>query len=435
MRAAIVLALLTLVLQAVSATWVVHSFESPNGTTLLARTWLRRGEYGLFSWQRLVGWSHVASRVEPLRMFHLPGAAVYQLAVFETLPEPFHRYQQLPITLLFVLAVFRVATLAGGTRAGAAAGFLAACYPFMVVHGPVWDDAMLGAALEWAALAMIVSAIMERSESRPWWRAATLALLCGYAALVRAESQVTMAATAVTLILAKRVRLRREGMAMLLGVAIAVFAWGERNRSLTGSFFTGTSHDGITLYESNYDHAMEALLTRGQVEVLNETYMQAEFTHAATLGNELEMDRYFRQLGVEQIRSHPVRTLRWGVVKLAVTLTGVGPQFSLVSLKNLVALGSSLALYALAMAGYFGMRRGPAWREALMPGLFLAVALPTVVGALIGPAGFRYQMPLLGMWFVMGGAGLWQMTSLRDRDRLRRHRPVEREQARAKQVS
>ena len=63
-------------------------------------------------------------------------------------------------------AVAAVGVWVGGQVVGLLTGALATFDPFVLVHGPVWDDAFLGAALEWTIFAVLVRGLASAGQSR-----------------------------------------------------------------------------------------------------------------------------------------------------------------------------------------------------------------------------------------------------------------------------
>jgi hypothetical protein len=200
--------------------------------------------------------------------------------------------------------------------------------------------------------------------------------------------------------------LRLHGLAILLGVVLAMGAWGWRNAQVCGDFFTGSSHDGITLWESNYPYAAEAVLTY-QVAVLNNEKMLDDFVRTADM-TEHDADRYFRDRAVAHIRAHPIAVLRTGGLKTALTLAGIQTGQSWTSWRNLVAMTASALLYALALAGAIHARPGRPWSPTVrLCGVYFGLVTAAVIGMLIiGPYGIRYRLSLEGILWIAAGAAL-----------------------------
>jgi hypothetical protein len=395
-----------LFLQTIAATCFVVSFETPNAATAIAHNLVSKGEYGADYWQRLRG--H-AGRIppQPLRMFHLPGEPLY-LAVGFHLPEPLHRYLHVPLTTLLIAAAAYVALRVAGPGAALATGAWAVIQPFIFLHGPVWDDAFFGSALEWAIVAILFFRLsrLRESASRVAWRTlALLAVLAGCAAIMRSQSQSFLVVLAALIFALRPLRtLWREAATVLIGVAIAVGSWGLRNQAALGQFAVGSSHDGITLWESNYPSAMEALLKQGQVERLNDQRMADDFAHTAEMG-ELQADAYFKDRAVRYIHSHPVEIIRNFGPKLAVAASGYKPEDSIRSLRNLIAFTSNGVLLLAALVGWFVRPRpADAGPRALWRCLLIVCPLMVLAIIAIGPIGLRYRMSVEPILWILGAS-------------------------------
>jgi hypothetical protein len=129
-----------LAVQIVSATVQRRSFETPNSATMIARSMVAKGEF----------------EVAGLRAWQLPAEPLYLAAGLAALPDALWRYLHVPVVVAFVAAITVAATAVGGPAVGLTAGLLATLDPFVVVHGPVWDDVMLAGALEWTAFALLI---------------------------------------------------------------------------------------------------------------------------------------------------------------------------------------------------------------------------------------------------------------------------------------
>ena len=400
-RARVITSLLLIcgVIQVFSATFIRSEFATPNASSRIARYMLSTGTYGLNAWHRLKGSDDPSLSSGPLRMFQLPVEPLYQYVSLRTLPAPLQRYSHIPFVLMFVLGGFLVAdTVLGRTRALVAA-LIVALHPFIIVHGPVWDDTTIGAACEWCCLALLLVATPVRGRSLA--RCSLLFGLAAVAALARAQSQVFLGTVGLLIMAVPRLRIRwREGLALVTGIALAVASWGLRNYYVSGTFLTGTTHDGIGLYESNYPHEHEALLRTGQTEGLNTLYMQGDFSRTAAL-NEADANRYFISRGVDAILHRPHGIwFRDSVFKLIASLLGFHPELRFGAAHNLFQVVPNTLLL---VASFFGAlclgrshRRVPATfivALAVMTALTLAILL-------IGPVGFRYQMSMLGIYAI-----------------------------------
>lgn len=394
-------------LQLASATFLVRDVSSPNAATVIATALVHRGEFAVRAWPRTARTADGGE--EPLRAYHLPAEPLLLAAGFRVLPAALTRYLHVPVTVLLVGAIVVVAFRIAGRAAGIAAGVVASIDPFVLWHGPVWDDAFLAAALEWAAFALIVTTVRaapEVSESggRAVVTAGLIVLVAGLAALTRTSSQVVLGLAGAGLLVLPVFRpFRAAGAATLIGVAVALAAWGGRNYAVLGEFQTGSSHDGITLFESNYATARPLLLRTGTVETYELEALAPHFAAVATM-SEFDANRYFIREAVEYARSHPGDVIATAAVKSATTLTGVNPALPLTTARNLVAATASLAVLVAGIFGWRLIARG-ADRPEVRVGLFLAivVTIVTCLGMLAGPAGLRYRLSATAFLYLGGG--------------------------------
>jgi hypothetical protein len=409
----VTVALACMALQIASATLLTRDLETPNASTEIARSLVEHGRYGIAAWHRLRGPDAVVPP-EPLKAFQLPGEPLYLALGFRSLPEAAWRYLHVPITIAFVTAVAAVGLLVGGRSIALATGLLASADPFIVVHGPVWDDAFLGAAAEWTVLACFLSVLARAQHGAPdvarrrmlFFCLLAAAAACGASA--RAQSQIVMAIMALAAILSSRFKgARRLAWAVLLGIAIAVGGWGARNVVAVETFFVGTSHDGLTLFESNYAHAQASILQTGTAEGFSQTHLGEEFARVAGL-SELEADRQFRRDAWTYIASHPLEVGTTALLKLAVSLTGVHFGQPLLSPRNIAAVGSNLWLLAVAPYGLWLLwRRSNGGDVDRFMIVGCAAMCATTVGLLLlGPVGLRYRMDVAGLLYIGTGAAL-----------------------------
>lgn len=413
-RIGLTVGVLCLVVQALAANFAVKAFHSPNFASRIAQNLAARGVYAGGEWWRLRGTDAPIGHPE-LRAFHLPGEPLYLAAAFRWLPEWSHRYLHVPVTACLVGCVAAATALLFGPATGLLAGAFATLQPFVVQHGPVWDDTFLGAALEWLILALLLMTNHRAGTLQRSTLSMAIAALAAWAALVRSQSQAVLLALAIAIVALPSLRPRwRQAAAIVLGMAIALAGWACRNQMVLGSFLLGSTHDGITLWESNYPSAVEALLERGQVERLNAERMTDDFEKTAAMG-ELEADRYFRNRAVAHIKNHPLEIAEAAAVKLWIAAIGIRPEERWTHPRNLVAFGSNLLLATLTLAG--GVRLMSA--KPMPPGTFdldgsrqifwIYVAL-TVLATLgltcIGPVGMRYRIGMDACCWIASGVAL-----------------------------
>lgn len=402
-RSLVAVAGVTLVVQCLSATFVAKDLTTPNASTLIARALVARGEFSVPAWHRLRGPDGDVP-AEPLRAFQLPGEPLYLAAGFR-LPAVLWRYLHVPVTVLLVSSIAAVGLLMGGSRLALATGLVANLDPFVLVHGPVWDDTFLVAALEWCLFALVLIGIRYRPArgSHTSVRLALftmVALLAGCAAVTRATSQVLLGGFGAAAVCLPSFRaVRAHGWAMLVGVFLALMVWGARNAAVVGTFYLGSSHNGLTLFESNYPHAREAILRTGTAEGLSRTHMGPQFSAVARAG-EVEADEHFTREAWSYILASPVDVARTAALKLFVSATGYNFALPASSPRNLVPTASNVLLLAFGLWGLCTW-----WRRGLdhPVGWFTIAGIATSVtlaALALGPTGMRYRIGLTGFLYL-----------------------------------
>jgi hypothetical protein len=393
--------------QIFSALYLVRDFEAPNASTAIARHLAAEGTLAVNAWRQLRGPGTTVPD-EGLRAYHLPGEALYLAPAFRLAPAPLLRFLHLPVVLLFVLSVASLAWQIGGRPMALAAGLLAALDPFVIRHGPVWDDTFLAAALTWFVCASLYTGLAAPPPVRHRrLRLALLALAAGWAAITRAESALVCLLVAVVLMMSSVLQTRRESVAVASGVALATAAWGLRNLLVLGVVFFGSTHDGRTLYESNYAFARQSLMESGSVSSFSQTHLTDVFRHVADLG-EVEADRYFRRVALSEVASRPYGVAQTALVKIGVSLTGFDFAARLASARNLVAVGFNLLLMVAAAVGLGRLGRHPpiGTSRRYLASVACTIAAVVVCGLAIGPAGLRYRIVLAGVFYVAAASAI-----------------------------
>ena len=410
---------LCLATQLVSATYFVSNPTSPNAAAVLAHSIVERGEFAVRAWPRTPKTPSGAE--EPLRAYHLPAEPLYLAAGLRFLPPTLSRYLHVPVTVLFVTAVAAVGVWVGGRVVGLLAGALATLDPFVLVHGPVWDDAFLGAALEWTVFAVLLRGLASTSQSqlnssRTMAVASLVAAAAGTAALTRSSSQVVIGLVAIVVIGGRAFRpVRTYGWAAIAGLALALAVWGARNQAVLGEFFVGSSHDGITLFESNYATARPSMWRTGIAESYELEDLRTHF-HAVASMTELDANRYFTRQAVAYAAGQPADVLATAGLKLFASLTGVnlGQQFA--TRRNLIALVSNVGLLLAGVLGWLWLSRDHARGEVvLLCYLGAIVAIAICVGLLAGPAGLRYRISAAPLLYLGAAVAMVQFWSSRAR--------------------
>jgi hypothetical protein len=383
--------LFALVTQAASVRWIVGSYVEPSVAPLLGRTLAATGRLELPDWSRFKGETRWTD--PPLRAFELPGEPLWIAAGAKTGLDVWD-YWNIPIAALLVVSVAAVAGVLGGPVLALAAGILAAIDPVTLLHASNRDDAVLGSALLW-----LVFALLALGRRDPVSRLALFAA-AGAAAITRTEATIVIA-----LLLAVR-PIRREAAIAVAGAVIALGAWGARNQLVLGHFVVGSTHDGITLWESNGPFARQSL-ARGQVDVLSldRSVMAPMFRETQQL-DEVGADAYFRREAVHYIVAHPLGVAETATEKIAISLTSIHPNLPLGAPRNLAGMLDNVLLFLLAGFGLARLARSttparaPA-AAAAATGVLAIVCVVTLAMLAIGPAGMRYWLTLRGALWIL----------------------------------
>jgi len=401
------IAVLASLVQIVSATFLTKDFSTPNASVSIAHHIASGGEFWGGNPERL--WGHYAHG-ERLRMFNLPGEPLLLAAAFRALPAWALRYLHVPFTVLLIVCACLMAGRLGGKSLAWATGLVAIFDPFIVLHGPIWDDIFAASALTWGAIHLIW---LHVKRSRPGCNWTTVALLAGVgaaAALLRTEAQAVFSVLGLaTLALPKLKSARVQGLALLMGVALALVGWGLRNKLVSGQFFTGSTHDGITLWESVYPSANESILKLGDAESLDLERMGLDYDKTKDM-NELEANRYFTHRSVAYVSSHPYELARLAGLKLVVDTLGIDFARPLYSKRNLVGIFFNGALIALALFSLGGQ-----WTMALCEEerFFIRTVVMVNVSVdfalfVVGPVGLRYGMTMYPLLWTAAAMTLLQ---------------------------
>jgi hypothetical protein len=401
--------------QAASARWLVSDFETPNASTQAARSLASTGRLATNGGERLWG-PNALSTDEPLRFFVLPGEPLYLAAAFVVVPQRLLRFIHVPVTTLLILSVAAFAGAFGGARLGCATALVATLDPFVVMHGPVWDDTFLAAALTWFALALLASAASAtRTTSRSASIVRTLlgGVAVGGAVVTRGDAILAVSLLVVIAMLAPPLRSVRR-YAMLYGAfaSLTLALWGVRNHRVVGSFEIGSSHDGITLWESNGPFTEEAL-RRGQVMMLSADLdrMTPVWLQTQDL-DEVAANRFFARRAIDYVRTHRAASLKLAARKVFLSLSAIRPELPLGSKRNLVGLMSSAALMLCAALGVYAYARSRTPSTGSAPVLLLAPLVVTgMLVLLIGPIGARYRIALDGVLWILSAYALLSMLS------------------------
>lgn len=387
-----------------AALWLVDSFDTPNDATDIAKNLVATGEYLDYAGWRLYGSVQPQSDM-PLQMHQLPGEALYLAAGFSWLPASLWRFLHLPVMLLLVGSIMWCTRHFFGKPAAVIAGLLATAHPFLLLHGPVWDDTFVTAALDWLIVAVLLYLLgKHQRDSRYWGCCALLFVAAGFSVITRMQPLMVLGALVVAGLLWPPLKILRLPLCvMALGMATTLGSWAVRNHMISGQWIFGSTHDGVALWSSVYPHA-SAAIESGQLDYLNDDYMQQYWTAAAGM-TEWEADNYFKQLAVDHILANPLATIRLGLVKLGLTFSGMNPGLALLTPRNVVALLTNLlaataVVFALLAIDY---RQWSNEKRLFVLFGFCSVG-SSVLLCFIGPVGWRYRLELEG--FVLMAAAL-----------------------------
>ena len=387
-RTLLIVAAVCLLVQSLSATVQGRSLETPNTSAWIARTIVEDGKFASGA----------------LRAYHLPGEPLYLAAGFAVLPESLHRYLHVPVVVLFATSIAAVGFAAGGASLGLASGLAATFDPFVVWHGPVWDDTFLAAALDWSVFAIIATACaamggIPRIGIGPL---VFVAVAAAIAVVTRTQSQLVLASAAIGALSITRLRpLRPLACAILIGATVGLGVWGARNAAVLGSFVVGSTRDGKALFESNCAYTRQGIRELGVVGGFMRECSPAQAAHARNL-DELQSDRQLREYAVDYMTANPFDVAETAAFKLAVSGSGIDFAIDPWSARNRVAVAGSVVTIALGLFGLWRIRRRitpPLLHDALTL-LFVTTGVVTVLMLALGPTGLRYRIGMAGFLYL-----------------------------------
>jgi hypothetical protein len=373
-----------LVTQTASVRWLVGNYVEPNAAPYVGRMLAATGRLELTDWSRLKGGTRPSD--PPLRAFELPGEPLWVAAGTRTGLRVWD-YWNVPVAALLIVSIAAVGLAIGGPMLALIAGFVAALDPVTLLHASNRDDAVLGSALLWSVFAII--ALRWRG-----WGYVPLFIAAGAAAITRME-----AVLLIVPLLALR-PIRRAAAIAVAGVVMALGAWGARNQLVLGHFVIGSTHDGITLWESNGPFAQRSL-SLGQVDIvsMNKAVMAPIFAETQDL-DEVGADAYFKRQAVRYMASHPLDVMRTSVEKMAVSIASIHPDLPPTAPRNLAAMLDNALLLILAGIGLARFARSP------MAIVFAGMCLVTITLLAIGPAGMRYWLTLRGALWILAAVSI-----------------------------
>jgi hypothetical protein len=257
---------------------------------------------------------------------------------------------------------------------------------------------------------LVLAAMTRRLATEKKRSNVVLTCACGagaaFAAITRAESQVILLLISSALIIRPQLRpARPAGWAIVIGIVLALGAWGTRNALALGRFHVGSTHDGKTLFESNCASTIDGIRDAGVVGGFLERCSDAQLRHATTL-SEIDADRQLTRDALMYIASHPMDAVHTAGFKAVVSLTGFDFRSPVLSLRNVGAIASNVLLLALAATGLWQLRREVP-RAPHVSAFWIicaATAAVTLVTLSIGPTGLRYRMGMTGFLYIGAAA-------------------------------
>ncbi len=399
-------------MQVANATWWLKPYPMPNMALVIAWNLATTGRYEGGNWVRLKG--VVAPTDPPLRSYHLPGEPAYLAAGLALRRPELFTYWHVPVAVLLVVATAACAWALFGPDAALLAGLIGALDPLIVAHGAVYDDTFLGAALFWliAAIALsrwraMRSARRNASSQHVWLVTGVLVVGSAWAVVTRTETLVAVAGVAACCLLVPGLRaLRSTGIALAAGTLLGVGAWAGRNVIVQHHVMTGSTHDGLTLWESTEPSAMRALAL-GQVDALSTDPSVVGAIWQQTAGkDEVGANEVFLQAAIREMRDDPIRVAAFGMRKVAMSIAGIRPELPIAAPRNIVSMLSTLVLVCLAAVGvtrlaHVKRKRDPMLHLAGVAACLLGLEMLGVLT--LGPVGLRYWILWRPVLWILAG--------------------------------
>jgi 4-amino-4-deoxy-L-arabinose transferase-like glycosyltransferase len=308
-----------------------------------------------------------------------------------------------------VLCAALIARELFGNTAAIIAAFLAAIYPYYVVHDTALQETSLCTFL--MALAVLLLLRVRRSGSVLTAISAGLAL--GAAVLTRANLAPFALLAPLWLALAEglhaapwRQRLRVAVICAGVGM-LTVAPWLIRAHQLTGSI-TLSTQNGFFLWLGNnpstFSHYPQESIDRSQALALAALSSQEKNELEARQHNEALKDEWFRKKGLDYIRGHPWRTLGNGFRKIVDAFGWLpSPRRSFWS-----SLVHALSYGPIMILGLWGLWAGRShWREH---SIFYAqfVSFVAVTAVFFGHTSYRAYLDVYWIVFAAGILAAWQ---------------------------
>lgn len=394
---ALLLLMIALFIQIISATFFVANSSSPNPSAGIAKNIVEKKSYEIFYANRLM---------QSLRdsrtwfYFHLPGEPLFLSLCFRFFPSRALPYVHIPIVLTLILSIATVGFLSGGRNVGFVSGLLASLHPFIVLHGPVLDDTFLAAALIWVVLTILLFWFQAKRKNRIVSKFNSVLLyvvlffVAGYASITRAESRLIFFGwAALSFIVPVMKEIRKPMIVVLLGMALSMGLWSTRNFLQVGEFTSSFSSFGITFWESNNAMTLESL-KHGQVEQgPYDLPSLTEFPAGTSHLTEEQVSSYFFKKTLSRLFHRPISSLKIGLIKCIITGLGIRPELPIAHLRNQVAIWTNLIVFILAIYGWrLSKRIMDRATHGFLSAIFSLLFVVTLMILMLGPIGLRYRI-------------------------------------------
>jgi len=209
---------------------------------------------------------------------------------------------------LIAPAIFAMTSRIFAKKAGLVAGWIAVFYPFFILYSNV----LLTEVLCIIFVSLMVLLLMRFVQQRKTADICLAGVAAGLGCLARPPLLLLLPVTLLWLLIVMRKELGPALKACVLFLLLAVVAispWTYRNYRVHGELVPITSLGGLTLWYGNSE------LSTGN---LGDDYlrMTEQMPDPGTTA-ETEINRYFRKIAVDYMKSNPRRTVVLGVTKCA----------------------------------------------------------------------------------------------------------------------
>jgi len=302
---------------------------------------------------------------------------------------------------------YRIADATVGRKAGWVAGLLVCFDPYGIFFANLLLTEVLFTVLALGLVACALRVLLDR-KPRLGWPAIGVAILGAAAVMTRPSSAGWIGLLWVVLWLLdlpKKLATRRVTVC-LAAMAVCLLPWGLRNRAVIGDPAWLSANGGITLYDAQGPQADGSS---------NQAFV-AEMPEIASL-DEVERDRRYRDLAIEQMRKDPGRviSLAWVKFRRTWSLTpnveehsGGATAIASAVYTGVVLLGALVALIRLIL--WRGKSDAARRHRRLLAQVWLPVIYFTLLHCIfIGS--LRYRVPLMPM-LAIAAASAWQWRSI-----------------------